>query len=222
MERYTFLSVLIATLLLVAIAIFVLPGQQAEGPVHLPWQVERLNGTTRVFGITLGQTTVAQAEIAIGEPAEVSLFRSREGEIDVEAYFDQATISGLKAKLVAAVALSDEQKAAMYDRGVRVATLGSGTRKVTLSEEDLAEVRRTAIGTLTYIPQINLEPELIAQRFGEPARRVPDPRSETAVHWLYPELGLDIALSDEEKEVLQYVPPAEFGRLVAPLEAAPE
>jgi len=34
---------------------------------------------------------------------------------------------------------------------------------------------------------------------------------------LYPELGLDIALSDKGRAVLQYVSPKEFSGLITPL-----
>ena len=37
------------------------------------------------------------------------------------------------------------------------------------------------------------------------------------VHWLYPKLGLDIALDSNSKGVLQYVLPKDFAALVQPL-----
>jgi hypothetical protein len=39
-------------------------------------------------------------------------------------------------------------------------------------------------------------------------------------HWLYPEKGLDIVVSDDGKEVLQYVAPRDFRQPVAPLRRA--
>jgi hypothetical protein len=37
-------------------------------------------------------------------------------------------------------------------------------------------------------------------------------------HWLYPALGLDLLLGDNDEVILQYVPPLEFEqRLRAPL-----
>ena len=48
------------------------------------------------------------------------------------------------------------------------------------------------------------------------------PASEGAEHLLYPELGLDLILNPEGKEILQYVAPRDFRRLQAPLLARPQ
>ncbi len=211
-----FISVLLGTLVLIVLGVFVLPGHEPEGPGRMPWQIEPVNGSIRVFDLTLGESTLADAESLIGEEAEVSLFRSPEGEIDIEAYFDQATMGGLKSKVVLAMRLSEEEREGIYNRGIRIATMGSGTRKVTLAPDDLRHVRRSPVASLTYLPRIDLEPELLLKRFGEPARRIEEPE-ETAVHWLYPKLGLDIAVDEKGQEVFQYVPPVDFDRVVRPL-----
>ncbi|WP_139181476.1 hypothetical protein [Thiohalomonas denitrificans] len=213
-----FVSVLLGTLVLIGIGIFVLPGHEAEGPGRMPWQIEPVNGSIRVFDLMLGKSTLADAESVVGEEAKVSLFRSPEGEIDIEAYFDEATMGGLKSKIVLAMAVSETERNAMYNRGIRIATMGSGTRKVTLAPEDQRHIRRAPIASLTYLPRIDLEPEVLTRRFGEPERRIADPEEDT-VHWLYPELGLDIAVHEEGREVFQYVPPVDFGKIVRPLTA---
>lgn len=211
-----FISVLLGTLILIVLGIFVLPGHEADGPGRMPWQIEPVNGTIRVFDLTLGESTLADAEASIGEEAEVSLFRTPEGEIDVEAYFNEVTMGGLKSKIVLAMGLSEAEREAIYNRGIRIATMGSGTRKVTLASEDQRLVRRSPISSLTYLPRIDLDPELLVKRFGEPSRRIEEPEEE-AVHWLYPEIGLDIAVHEKGREVFQYVPPLEFDRLARPL-----
>ena len=216
MERNMFISVLFGTLVLIVIGIFVLPGHQAEGPGRLPWQIEPADGSIRVFDLTLGESTLADAESVFREEAEVSLFRSPEGEIDIEAYFDQVTMGGLKSKVVLAMALPEEDREAIYNRGIRIATMGSGTRKVTLAPEDQRRIRRVPLASLTYLPRIDLEPELLIQRFGEPARRIAEADGDT-VHWLYPQLGLDIAVHEAGQEVFQYVSPADFEQVSGPL-----
>jgi len=213
-----FIRVLAAALLILAAAI-VVPVffvEQEEAPRNLPWQVEPVDGTIRIFGITLGQTTLGEAEQQLGEPATVSLFRTPSDELDVEAYFDQVNLSGLDARLVATVTLSRPALEGMFDRGLRVSTLGSGTRKVTLAPEDLRKVKDSAVGSLTYLPKIHLTEEQVRGRFGEPDKRISDLETG-AEHWLYPKLGLDVAIHPEQKEVLQYVPPERFDAITAPL-----
>ena len=134
----------------------------------------------------------------------------------VEAYFDSVTLSGLKARMVLTMQLEPAELQKIFNRGARIATLGSGIRKVSLSDQDQARVLESPIGAITYLPRVNLDPELVTRRFGKPSEILLE--AGTGVeHWLYPQKGLDIALSAEEKEVLQYVRPADFSALVKPL-----
>lgn len=217
MERHTFLAVLAVTIVVLVVAMFI-PGQQGEKPSNLPWQIEQTaSGATRVFGIELGKTTLGGVEALIREPAEVSLFAKDDGQRVVEAYFDNVDLSGLRARMVLVMALGQEEIGAMFERGARIATMGSGTRKVTLSDEDMLRVRNTPVAVITYIPRINLDASMIEKRFGTPSQRI---KEEDGVieHWLYPEKGLDIALDPEGKEVLQYVRPDRFDSLLRPLQ----
>ena len=71
-----------------------------------------------------------------------------------------------------------------------------------------------AVTAITYIPSLNLETSMLQKRFGEPAQKIMDSVNH-AEHWLYPDKGLDIALNKNEKDVLQYVSPKDFDKLVA-------
>ncbi len=216
MERHTFLAVLAFTLIALALALF-LPGRSVDEPDNLPWQIERVDGgSIRVFGIELGATSLGEVERLLREPSEVSLFAREDDQRVVEAYFDNVDLSGLRARMVMVMALRPEEVDTMYERGVRIATMGSGTRKVTLSDDDMTTLRNTPVAAITYIPRINLDEAIIEQRFGEPAQRIQEKEGEIE-HWLYPEKGVDIALDPEGKEVLQYVSPVGFESLVRPL-----
>jgi len=217
MERHIFLSVLAVTIIALAVAMFI-PGQRGEMPDNLPWQIEQTpSGSTRVFGIELGKTTLGEVEQLINEPAEVSLFAKDDSQQVIEAYFDNVDFSGLRARMVLVVALGQEEIEAMFERGERIATMGSGTRKVTLSDEDMRRVRNTPVAVITYIPRINLDAAMIEKRFGSPTRQIKEKEGDIE-HWLYAEKGLDIALDPKGKEVLQYVPPKRFDDLLRPLQ----
>ncbi|MEW6646787.1 MAG: hypothetical protein AB1450_06285 [Pseudomonadota bacterium] len=215
-ERHLFLGVLGFALLAIAVAMLI-PGRQDHRPELLPWAITtHEDGSSTVFGLRLGHSSLGEAEQLFQTELELILFQSPEGRRVAEGYFDGVTLSGLAAKLVVEAALSEAELQAMFERGVRIATMGNGSRKVTLHPDDIARLRATPIASLTYLPRTHLDELLVEKRFGTPAQKVGEPGGEV-VHWLYPERGLDVAVSTSGKEVLQYVAPRDFPRLVAPL-----
>jgi len=217
MGDHVFLKVLGVTLVLILAALFIPVGQPPEEYRNLPWQIEILDdGSSRVFGIHLGRSTLDEVEQQFQEPSEVSMFATDDGERVVEAYFNTVTLSGFKAKIVATLGFSGDELQAIYDRGERISTLAQGKRKVTLSGEDMQRARRTPVVALTYLPRTDLDEQIVIKRFGEPAERLAEPGG-TKEHWLYPDKGLDVVMDKEAREVLQYVVPGEFQQLREPL-----
>ncbi len=218
MGRHVFLTVLGVSILAVIIGIL-MPGQPREQTVNLPWQVElTADGSSKVFGLVLGKSTLQDAQQLFQEEAELSLFASGDGKLVVEGFFNQLTLSGLRARMVVALTYSEEELAAIFDRGARISNMGAGRRKVSLSSEDRTSALLRPIASITYLPKVNLDVELVEKRFGQPAERIKEQKKDVE-HWLYPGQGLDIALSDEQKDVLQYTLPSQFGNLLAPLKA---
>jgi len=184
----------------------------------LPWQIESTEqGSIRVFGLTLGESTLQQAEDLFDGGAKVSLFVSPDAQYKVEAYFDKVILGGFSAQLVMVMALSQEQLVMMFQRGARVSNLGGGRKKVTLAGDDLKTIFHTPIASIAYLTRARLDDELLRKRFGEPAQRIREAEGNTT-HWLYPAMGLDVALHDEGRAVLQYVSPKRFPILLAPLQ----
>jgi hypothetical protein len=218
MGRHVFLTVLGFSLLALVIALLASMQFGDRPSPGFPWQVDRLaDGSTRVFQVQLGHTTLAEAERLFQDSAELTLFDPEDENPVIEAYFNDLFIGGLKAKMVVSFDLGDEQIQQIYQRGTRISTLGSGTRKVTLHGDDIALIKQQPIIALTYLPSINLDAQLIEKRFGEPDARISDAASG-GVHWLYRDKGVDVVLSEEQKEIVQYVLPANFAKLVEPLQ----
>lgn len=215
-ERYLFLGVLGFALLSILIGMLI-PGRQDHRPELLPWAVTvHDDGSSTVFGLRLGQSSLGEAEQRFQTEMELILFQSPEGRRAAEGYFDGVTLSGLAAKMVVEAALGDAELQGMFERGVRIATLGDGSRKVTLHPDDVARLRASPIASVTYLPRVHLDEALVESRFGVPERKVNESKGGVS-HWLYPSRGLDIAISADGKEVLQYVAPRDFNRLIAPL-----
>ena len=212
---------IIVGVLILSVAAFVvgilIPGGDVKHQQTLPWQIETTtDGSTRVFGLVLGKSTLQQAEQKLQSTAEITLFEPANKTPTVEAYFDKIMLAGLSAKIIIELDIPKTQRQAMFARGTRISTLASGTHKVSLHNQDLALARNSAVATIAYLPRTRLQQDLIYKRFGEPAQRITIAETKTT-HWLYPQLGLDIALNETGNAVLQYVAPAQFARLRQPL-----
>lgn len=214
-------KIILGTLALVAVSIsllLMLPDNSVNTPETLPWNITHPTpDTTRAFGITLGKTTLNEAAIAFKHEAEVeiSLFKPSDSTMSIEAFIEEVNFNGLKAKMVFTMAVPASELQGMYERGLRLSSAPSGKR-VTLTFDDLAKVRSYPIASLTYLPNVRLEDAIITKRFGQPAQRIREKKG-SVVHWLYPQHGLDVALSEKEKPLLQYLSPKDFEQLRTPL-----
>ena len=218
MERKIFLGILSITLIALAIALLVPGGRSPEGEPRLPWLTQvNDQGVLRVFGITLGESTLQQARESFQSQGKATLFQAPDGKYRTEVYFQRLFLSGLKADLVLTLAVSKSDTVAMFERGERISQMGSGTHKIELSSRDLEALSQQRIDSITFIPTADLDADLLRGRFGEPARRVSETTSPIT-HWLYPDRGLDIALNPDGKEIFQYVNPADFEKLSTPLD----
>lgn len=194
---------------------FLIPGDRPEKE-DLPWHIEHPTAdSVRVFGLTLGVSTPAEAEARFKEQAEPSLFKSPAGVMSAEVFFEQINLAGLRSRVVLTVDIADAEMKEMYARGLRMAGTGSG-KKITLTPEDVAHLRSLPISSMTYMPGVRVEEPLFLKRFGKPAQIVKETKTG-AIHWLYPQNGLDLTLGGGEKPVLQYVSPNKFDALVKPL-----
>jgi hypothetical protein len=196
--------------------ILMMPDHSVSTPETLPWKITHPTPeTTRVFGITLGKSTldeVAQTYKYETE-LEISLFKPSDAKMAVEAFFEEVNFNGLKAKIIMTIAVPDTELQGMFERGLRMNSTPSGKR-ITLTADDLARVRALPVASLTYMPTTTLEQSIITKRFGEPAQRVTEKKTGL-VHWLYPQHGLDVIL--DKKPFFQYLPPKDFELARTPL-----
>lgn len=215
MDKKIILGVFALVVVSISVLLFI-PSQPTDTPDTLPWRISHPTpDTSRVFGITLGQTSLGETEAFFKEQTEISLFKTTEGNMLVEAFFDELNFNGLKAKFVLTVAVPPAELPGMFSRGLRMNSTPSGKR-ITMTADDLIRVRHLPVSSITYMPTPKLEEDIFTKRFGVPAERIRETKSG-AVHWLYPQHGLDITLGGNEKPLLQYVAPKDFNLLRAPL-----
>ncbi len=161
----------------------------------------------------MGQSNTNEAEKHFKEVAKPILFKSPNGQLVVEVFFEEVNLAGLKARVVLNIAVPDSELQGMFERGLRMNATSSG-KEITMTPDDVARVFTMPISSLTYMPSVRLEDAVFAKRFGQPAQRIKEKKSGV-VHWLYPQNGLDIALGGNEKPLLQYVAPKNFDTLAS-------
>ena len=212
----TFFLVFSLLAIILAIYPFLDTSEDSSSVYGLPWQIEVLpDGSSRVFGLTMGNTSLAEAIKILGDDMALAIIAAPDEPGSLEMYYGHYRAGLLSGKLVLQTIVEDDELFRWRENAVSSEYMPSGlAKKYMLSENDLAAVLEQKITGLTFIPAVNLDEEIILARFGEPVRRV---QQGDATHYLYPDKGLDIAWYPDAKEVMQYVSPAAFQRLVAPL-----
>ncbi|MBK1644758.1 hypothetical protein CKO25_08870 [Thiocapsa imhoffii] len=222
MDRQIVLSILaVAVLAFLGVLLLMPPMIEDETP-RLPWLITLDEaGRTQVFGFTIGESTLAEVRALFGEEGKINLFQdpTRDEPYVVESYFDQIHLQRLRADFVVTLDVDQAELDGMYERGLRISQVGSGSRKVRLDQDDIDALASRPIRSISYLPKARLDEELIEQRFGVPALLLTEPTTGI-IHWLYPERGLDIGRDPNGNVIIQYVNPDDFNRLLAPLQDA--
>jgi len=193
-------------------------GKESEkAELHgLPWQIElREDGATEVFGIVIGQTTLATARELLGDDMDMAIVVKADEVGSLEMYYGHYRVGLLGGKMVLQAEADSADIERWQDNAARYDYMASGNAKrFYLSEQHLQDALQSRITGITFIPNVNLDEEVVRGRFGEAAKRI---EKDRAVHFLYPDKGLHIAISDDGKDVLQYVSPERFDKLSEPI-----
>lgn len=177
-----------------------------------PWDITvHESGLSTVFGLSLGQMTMADVLRTVGSDMKLALLSVNDEPGSVEMYYAHFTAGRLSGRLIVVADLDVQTVGEIRQRAIR----SGGEHQFRIHRDDLPAVMRAPIKGLTFIPIVDLDADIIVQRFGKPAEVIS--QSSTLSHYLYPEKGLDIVLDTDGKEVLQYVAPNQFTRLVQPL-----
>ncbi|MDH5426368.1 MAG: hypothetical protein OEY29_15375 [Gammaproteobacteria bacterium] len=178
----------------------------------LPWQIEiSENAQSKVFGITLDQTTMREALTILQTFPEIAAFVHNNGRRNLEAYISSVSLSGLSAKMILEYSVSKEDMDRYIKDSIKKEGTPSGAFKYSLNEQDILEAMQAPVSSISYIPYAQFDDEIILQRFGTAAETITV--SDMTSILLYPNLGLSITYNKDQKEVLQYVSPANFERL---------
>jgi hypothetical protein len=193
---------------------------ERSGRLPAPWEiVVSADGRgSEALGVRLGETTLGEVRRQLGGDLVLALIEQGDGRQAIEAFAARIDAGFVSGALVLAGDTPVALLQAMRARALRSAPQPSGARRWTLAEDDQTVALTAPVAAMTFLPAVRLDEAMLTTRFGPPAERRPE---GTRMHHLYPRQGLDVVIDDQGKTVLQYVRPADFGRLVAPLPATP-
>ena len=212
-----FFSLFFLLAIILAAYPFLDQSEKTETLSGLPWQIEiQADGSTRVFGLHIGRDTLAEATNILGDDFELAIIAASDETGSLEMYFGHYKAGLLSGKLVLLTDIDEQTLKSWRKNAVKSEYMATGkAKKYALSTDDMPRALDEVIIGITFIPAVNLDEEVILARFGIPKNRV---QSADVVHYQYPDKGLDIALHERAKEVLQYVEPDAFQNLLQPLQ----
>jgi hypothetical protein len=211
-------SLLVFLAIIVAVFLYLTPaGDYSSQTIKgLPWQIELLpDGTSKVFGVTLGQSTLGDAHEQLGDDMELAIIVVAADDSGLEMYYSRYTAGVFSGKLILAADVAPDTLEQLLGRAVKAEYMESGARKFHLNPDDLPVAYQAAVKSITFIPGIALDEQTAFKHFGTPAETIR--RGNQAVHLLYPGKGLDLTINKDGKDVLQYVAPRDFTELRNPL-----
>ena len=189
------------------------PQQPAPDQIQMmPWDVEfSTTGNSIVMGLEIGRSTPEDASEIFARRGELALFADQGGSLSAESFFSELTTGGLSGRIILNLELSKAELELMAKRSVKRKTMETGSIKYTPNREDRLKLLTLTIRSITYIPYIDLDIDIIESRFGKPEQITQSSTGQT--HLLYPARGMEVILDSVGKEVIQYVNRDDFSRL---------
>lgn len=184
-----------------------------------PWEVNVSpdGSTSEALGVRLGTTTLAEARRQFGGDLQLALIERPDRQLALEGYAARVESAFVTGAVVLAAAAPSSFLDAARQRATQSAAQPSGARRWSLATVDREAALALPVDSLTFVPAIRLDAAMITARFGDAEQTVV---RDARTHYLFPRRGIDIAVDASGKAVLQYLRPADFSRLAAPLDSS--
>lgn len=179
----------------------------------MPWDItHHPDGSTSIFGLQLGHSTLADAQRHFQATGDLALFEESD-ELRAEAYFKSVHFGGLSGKMILTLDVEPVTLVSMQQHAIKAQKQPSGAIKSQLAPDDLPLLSDAPIHGLAYIPSIYLDEASLRHRFGEPdyirysdinPNATTEESNNKISHWYYAQHGLTILHSSDSKPVLQY------------------
>lgn len=164
------------------------------------------SGKLHVLGITIGETTLRQAETILASRSDIALYiypeHHPEAGQTLEAFFPAiADHTKVILRLDADDMLLDD----LASRSTLPHLYPNEVARMNLNPADLHTARVRVVTALTLIPSISLDEATVIARFGEPKKVEKD--EDGSVTMSYPKLGLVASVSADGSAKLRFTNP---------------
>ncbi len=163
-------------------------------------------GRLHVLGVTLGETTLNQAELILQSKSDVALYiypqEHPKAGLKLEAFFPAIADH---TKVILLMNLSDNQLKEIETRATIPHLYENKVARMNLAADDVTLAHSASVRELTLIPNLRILPETLKARFGEPDRvqKLDKDRDQ----YIYDTIGLTAVLSKKEPPVLHFSNP---------------
>lgn len=210
--RWIIGAIVLAGILALAMFVYMQPGgQQTRQFDNLPWQVQVVDEQrTRVLGITLGETTMADLMGYLPVP-EIRMFVDPDGTRSVEAYYVNARIEPFETNLILRPDLGEQELDRIEAGTTSERPMPSGARRYGLDDDTLGTLGNVPVVEMSYIPRARWDGDLLRRHFGEPAERMQIDSNHS--YWLYPDRGVAVLLPDRGRPTMHYTTQERWSRV---------
>ena len=197
MNRTLLIFIMIGT----ALMVMVMSEKQNLSDLNTsPWEIDiHKNGNIRVFGITLGKTTIQDANQILASFPETRLIMDTP-QARLVAVYDELNLGGYLANIELNYALDENTLKNLTENTAVLADKNYGK----IDKDIELSLLSTVINGLTYKPGIEYDIDAILQRFGQPVNEVK--LSDTSTRLEYPDMGLEIMIDTQAPDYFKYQP----------------
>jgi len=181
-----------------------------QGDAAIATQVDAA-GHLHVLGITLGKTSLKQAELILKSQSDVALYIYPQGNpkagLKLEAFFPAIADH---TKVILLLDVVGKGLKSIESHATIPHLYPNQVARMNLAAEDFTIVHDATVAELTLIPNLNISSDTLKARFGTPDQilKIDQDRNR----YIYKAIGLDAVVSKKEPPVLHFINPNTAGK----------
>ena len=159
-------------------------------------------GHLHVLGITLGETTLKQAELILKSKSDVALYiypeHHQKAGLKMEAFFPAIADH---TKVILLLNIDKQLLHDIEERATIPHLYPDEVARMNLAAKDRILLDDVIVDELTIIPSVTISAEELKARFGEPTEINP---TDGYDEYIYEKLGLKVQLNKDEPPILHF------------------